>query len=417
MSWFNVGRVRCDFNADGYDDVAVSAVSVTSSRDDVVYFYYGQAGAEFEAMVNGEISSSDDATRGFGSSLSCAGDVDGDGLADILVGAPSSDAHNGEARLYFSDGGEDFSGRFVDRLSGMREDGQFGGSVAAVGDVNGDGFDDVAVGEWAAPYAYLYMGDASGRLSRSVELSLGVSAQDLSAMASSAGDVNGDGFSDVMVSFVSSSSARHQTVRLYSGGPGATLDAEPEMELMPPTEDSSFASAAASAGDMNGDGFGDVIVGSPGIDRAYIYLGSPEGLNPVPDLTLDGQGSTSFGLVVASAGDMNGDGFGDVAVGTADYVGSPGAVYVYAGGAGAALDNRPDVAFHAPALGDGFGSVLGSSGDLNGDGYSDLVVAAPSGDAVYIFLGQSDLRTPDVEGGSVSQPLSDLTFGAAVSRR
>lgn len=415
--WFNVGRVRCDFNADGHDDVAVGATSVTMARDNAVYFYHGAAGAEFDATSNGMITRPHDSVSGFGAALSCAGDVDGDGFADLLVGAPFSASLKGEAWVYFSDGGDVFSGASSGGLRGAHEGMEFGGTLSAAGDVNGDGFDDVIVGEWGGPYAYLYMGASSGRLSPPAVLSLDMNVSSTASTVSSAGDVNGDGFSDVMVSFQSGSSLGRQAVSLYFGGAGPTFDTAPDVEFVAPMEDSSFGSAISAAGDVNGDGFGDVIVGSHGLDRAYIYVGGPDGLDPTPFLTLEGKGRTNFGLAVASAGDMNGDGFADVAVGTSDYNSDPGTVYVYMGSAGTTVDGSADVAFYRPAQGSGFGPVLGSSGDVNGDGFSDLTVAAPQDDAVYLFFGKSASENPDPEDGAVMQPLVDLTFGVTVSRR
>ncbi|WP_437602226.1 VCBS repeat-containing protein [Sorangium sp. So ce590] len=292
---------------------------------------------------------------------------------------------------------------------------EFGSTLSAAGDVNGDGFDDIIIGEWDGPYAYLYMGHSSGRLSPPTALSLDMNVSSMASTVSSAGDVNDDGFSDVMVAFQPVSSLGRQAVGLYFGGSG--FDAVPDVELAAPMEDSNFGFAISSAGDVNGDGFGDVIVGSHGLDRAYIYVGGSDGLDTAPFLTLEGKEGTNFGLAVASAGDMNGDGFGDVAVGTSDYAGDPGTVYVYMGGAGTMLNDRADVAFHRPARGGGFGPVLGSSGDVNGDGFSDLTVAAPQDDAVYMFFGKSESENPDPEDGSVVQPLLDLTFGASVSKR
>lgn len=417
VRWFNVGRVRCDFNADGYDDVAVGAVSVTMSRSNAVYFYYGAAGAEFDATSNGMKTRPDDSVSGFGAALSCAGDVDGDGFADLLVGAPFSASSEGEAWVYFSDGGDAFSGRSSGGLRDAHEGVEFGSTLSAAGDVNGDGFDDVIIGEWDGPYAYLYMGHSSGRLSPPTALSLNMNVSSMASTVSSAGDVNGDGFSDVMVAFQPVSSLGRQVVGLYFGGTGPGFDAVPDVELAAPIEDSNFGFVISSAGDVNGDGFGDVIVGSHGLDRAYIYVGGPDGLDTSPILTLEGKERTNFGLAVASAGDMNGDGFGDVAVGTSDYAGDPGTVYVYMGGAGTMLNRGADVALYRPAQGGGFGPVLGSSGDVNGDGFSDLTVAAPQDDAVYMFFGKSESETPDPEDGTVVQPLLDLTFGASVSRR
>lgn len=415
--WFNVGRVRCDFNADGYDDVAVGAVSVTRNDINAVYFYYGSAGVEFDAASNGTKTRPSDSVAGFGTALSCAGDVDGDGFADLLVGAPFSDHLTGDAWVYFSDGGDIFSGVPWELRHGLEEGVEFGGTLSAAGDVDGDGFDDIIVGELGGPYAYLYRGDSSERIADPISLSLDVNASSVVAAVASAGDVNGDGFFDVMVSFQPRDSLGHQAVGLYFGGTGLGFDAVPDIELAAPMEDSNFGSAIAGAGDVDGDGFGDVIVGSHGLSRSYIYIGGPDGLKPAPYLTLAGKARTNFGLAVASAGDMNGDGFGDVAVGTSDYSNDPGTVYIYMGGSGKMLNGSADVAFHRPANGDGFGPVLGSSGDVNGDGFSDLTIAAPQDDAVFVFFGKSKAENPDPEDGSVIQPLIDLVFGSAVARR
>ncbi|WP_162143986.1 VCBS repeat-containing protein [Sorangium cellulosum] len=415
--WFNVGRVKCDFNADGYDDVAVGAVSVTRNDLNSVYFYYGSAGVEFDAVSDGTRTNPSGSVAGFGRALSCAGDVDGDGFADLVVGAPYGANSTGSAWVYLSDGGDVFSVGTSQGLHGSQEGVEFGGAVSAAGDVNGDGFDDVIVGEMRGPYAYLYRGDSSGRLMGPTALSLDMNVSSTVAAVSSAGDVNGDGFSDVMVSFQPRDSLGLQAVGLYLGGVDLDLDAAPDVELVAPEEDSRFGFAIAAAGDMNGDGFGDVIVGSPVLSRSYIYVGGPDGLDSVPHLILEGQERTNFGLAVASAGDVNGDGFGDVAVGTSDYNNIPGTVYVYMGGAGAALNGSADVAFHRPVKGEGFGPVLGSSGDVNGDGFSDLTVAAPQDDAVYVYFGKAKSENPDPEDGSVIQPLVDLVFGATVARR
>ncbi|WP_437592592.1 FG-GAP-like repeat-containing protein [Sorangium sp. So ce1000] len=416
VRWFNVGRVRCDFNADGYDDVAVGAVSPTMNDINAVYFYYGAAGAAFDTTSDGRRTRPHDSVSGFGAALSCAGDVDGDGFADLLVGAPFSANLKGGAWVYFSDGGDSFSGTSVE-FHGSQEGVEFGGALAGAGDVNGDGFDDVIVGEVGGPYAHLYHGDSAGRLSSATMLSLDMNVSSMVAAVASAGDVNGDGFSDVIVSFQPRDSLGIQAVGLYFGGTGLGPDAVPDVELAAPMEDSNFGSAIAAAGDVNGDGFGDVIIGSNGLSRSYIYLGAPDGLEPVPFLTLEGKERTNFGLAVASAGDMNGDGFGDVAVGTSDYSGDPGTVYIYMGGAGAMLNGAADVAFHRPANGDGFGPILGSSGDVNGDGFSDLTISAPQDGAIFMYFGKSESENPDPEDGSVIQPLIDLTFGAAVARR
>jgi len=162
-----------------------------------------------------------------------------------------------------------------------------------------------------------------------------------------------------------------------------------------------FGRAVASAGDINGDGFGDIIVGAPGANgsagAAYIYLGGPDGLRRTP-LELDGPGvGAEFGRAVAGLGDIDGDGFNDIIVGAWAMNANDGASYVYRGGM-SGLSSVPQT-LNGPASREGeFGRAVASAGDINGDGFSDIIIGAPeeeSGDgAAYLFLGGTPLGTP-----------------------
>ena len=160
----------------------------------------------------------------------------------------------------------------------------------------------------------------------------------------------------------------------------------------------------ASAGDLNGDGYADVIVGAPllrvGIlppeytGRAYVYFGSATGIPSMPSLTLTGPeaGGTKFGNTVASAGDLNGDGYGDLVIagdpnipgGAETYRGSA-AFYVYHG---AASGLAPSPTLELSDQSQVFTSVAGGC-DLNGDGYADLAVDTTGGTSAAIYLGSA----------------------------
>jgi hypothetical protein len=154
--------------------------------------------------------------------------------------------------------------------------------------------------------------------------------------------------------------------------------------------DANFGISAASAGDVNGDGYSDVIIGAYFYDdgaiadegRAFVYHGGAAGLNSTPNSTPDdaNQAAARFGISVACAGDVNGDGYSDVIIGAFSYNEGAntdeGRAFVYHGGAAglsATPNAAPDDADQAGAL---FGYFVASAGDVNGDGYSDVIIGA-----------------------------------------
>jgi hypothetical protein len=402
--WVNVGRTKCDYNADGYDDVAITAYG-RSPTSSAIYFYYGIPGTHFDLNDDGIVFSPSGARDGFGISLSCAGDVDGDGYADVLVGAPYRD----NAFIYRGSSGDRFGSDYI-RLDGNSVEGYLGPYVASAGDVNGDGFADVIVGtaERSRLIASLYLGGAS-ELDAPIEIELGEPVENREnaiSRASSAGDTNGDGFSDVIVVF---HTIDRDVVRVYHGNPGRGFDATPKTELVDPAGKSSFVYSFGTAGDVNGDGFDDVIIGVMQDSRAYVYLGGPQGLETTPSVTL--AGSDSFGWTVATVGDVNNDGFDDFAV--ADR--SP-KVLLYLGDEQLRL-SEPNVAIYREAIEDRTGQRLGSPGDVNGDGYSDFAIAMTEEDAVYFYYGRSMVASPWTEDVLITQPPGDREFGFAVAHR
>ena len=394
-----------------------------------------------------------DAHVGF--SVSNAGDVNGDGVSDILVGAPGS-GPTGAGASYLVFGGSDpyylgsLTGTNGFKITGSSSGSSLGFSVSGAGDVNGDGFADLLVGAPGAGSgaSYLIFGKASGfsgtfdvgTLDGSNGFKLeGAAGGDQSGFAvSAAGDVNGDGFADVMVGAPFSDSNGTDSGAAYvvfgrANGFAATialdsLDGMTGFRLQGEAAGDHFGTALGKAGDMNGDGLGDLVIGAPdGAARhgaTYVVFGRGGAANPVLNVsTLDGTnglkitGEASgdrFGAAVSGAGDLNGDGFADVLVGAplADAnAANSGAAYVLFGKAGAfdasvsasTLAGGRGFRVAGAAAGDHFGAGVSGGGDLNADALADVAISAPLADAtsvgtdigaVYILFGNEVTGNP-----------------------
>ncbi|MBL0055239.1 MAG: FG-GAP repeat protein [Chitinophagaceae bacterium] len=210
----------------------------------------------------------------------------------------------------------------------------------------------------------------------------------------SAGDVNGDGYSDVIAGarlFDDGANAGEGRAFVYHGSP-AGLSVSPTNNLDDGNQaGANFGYSVALAGDVNADGYSDVIIGAHQFDdgantvegRAFVYHGSATGLSATPNSTLDDadQAGAQFGFSVSSAGDVNGDGYSDVAIGAPYYDdganADEGRAFVYHGsaaGLSASPNNIPDDANQAGAR---FGYSVAFAGDVNSNGFSDLIIGAP----------------------------------------
>jgi len=387
-----------DVNRDGFSDVIVGACNfdVGAGDEGRVFVYHGSP----TGLGTTPAWTADGAQQGesFGSAVATAGDVDGDGFSDVIVGAPGYDnAEVGEGRALVYHGSENgLSGSPDWSAEGNQTGASFGGAVATAGDVNGNGIDDVIVGapgysnsQAGEGKAFVYYGLAAG-LPASPDWSWesNHTGGSFGCAVGTAGDVNGDGIADVIVGASGFFDSKGRAFAFHGSSPGG-LAASPAWTRDGDQAGWAFGTALATAGDVNGDGVDDVIVGAPRADnekgRALVYYGSiPSGLGSV-DWTCPGnQNGAEFGGAVGAAGDVNGDGLADVIVGARYYdhgETDEGLVFVYEASE-TGLPASPTWTAECNQAFAGFGASVGTAGDVNRDGLSDVIIGALAHDNV-----------------------------------
>ena len=355
-----------------------------------------------------------------------AGDVNGDGYDDILIGAYCNDDggdSTGQTYLIF---GKPFGWSMDTDLSASdasflgEDEGDYSGkSIAGAGDVNGDGFDDILIGAYNnddggddAGQTYLIFGKASGwmldsDLSASDASFFGEYGGDSSGCSvAGAGDVNGDGYDDILIGAYENDEDGFwpgQTYLIFGKASGWKMDTNLSFS------DASFwgekggpGFSVAGAGDVNGDGYDDILIGAPGLigwsgkrqlGQTFLIFGKASGWKmdtdlSVSDASFHGVDKTFWsGWSVAGAGDVDGDGYDDILIGVpggrVDGNWSGISYLILGKASGWAMYtslSASNASFRAEDFYDCPGYSVAGAGDVDGDGYDDILIGAPEGD-------------------------------------
>ncbi len=405
-----------DLDGDGCDEIAIGAVYDDEAGEDggSVYLYFGSPSG-LDSTTEELLTASDGAANWyFGQHLSGAGDFDGDGLHDMVVTAPGAD---GVGAVYVYPGaatGLDRSGEL--KLTGWdsASGDEFGTSVSADGDLNGDGYDDLVVGDMGhahdgyatrAGALYVYFGSSAG-LDISTELEIYAEESRHSSLGSSVamGDLNGDGYDDLVAGAVDAGDWSGVVVVYYGSSTGPDIATELTVE---PTDSHSQQQFGASVAvvDLNGDAYGDLIVGADYDEEfegnggaVYVYGGSAQGVRTPTEtkITASDLGWLAyFGSPISGGYDLDHDGFEDMVVGAYgdDENGSEsGAVYVISGSPdGASGASEWKLTPSDGTNGEQFGLAISAHGDVDGNGVQDVVVGARRDDDLGRFAGSAYL--------------------------
>jgi len=382
-----------DVNNDEYDDILIGAPTQIQGADTGhAYIYYGGSSMDNNADVI--FSGSVDPVLGaspYGASLAGVGDMNNDGFDDIVISAGGS-----VVEIYL--GSSEMNNQSDVEFSGLEGSGTWP-VVSAAGDVNNDGYADVLIGSKIVGQAYIYYGGETIDDISDVTIQGFADGDYFGRSVSGAGDVNGDGFDDVVVGCDYGFTGQ---VRVYFGA--SEMDSLQDVVMYGPVLGDRFGYTVSGGGDLDNDGYDDIIVGGIGNyttiggeddqGNVWLFYGGDPADNEAEAVFTGVSSFPYFGHKASYAGDVNNDGYPDVVVGEPSYYVNPyyvGRAYLYFGSA--SPDNTPGLTFMSETLSwhHNLGGFVGTAGDVNNDGFSDIIIAETNSNdnnrKVYLHLG------------------------------
>ncbi len=438
-----------DVNHDGIADIIIGAQNANSGNAGKTYVVFGKASAWTSSISLGTLNG----TNGFeldgvsgdrsGSSANAAGDVNNDGIADIIIGAYNANSQAGKTYVVFGKASawtspislSTLNGANGFELDGVSAVDQSGLSVSAAGDINNDGIADIIIG---APFAnssagkiYVVFGKASAwsspiSLNTTLNVANGFELDGVAGYSgwpvSAAGDVNNDGIADIIIGAPYANSQAGKTYVVFGKASGwtsptslSTLNGANGFELDGVSANDNSGSSVNVAGDVNNDGIADIIIGAynanSGAGKTYVVFGKASGwmspislstLNGANGFELDGVSANDYsGSSVSAAGDVNNDGIADIIIGAFRANSFSGKTYVVFGKASGwsspislgTLNGANGFELDGVSADDRSGYSVSTAGDVNNDGIADIIIGAvfanTAAGKAYVVFGDS----------------------------
>jgi hypothetical protein len=337
--WFGNGIVCGDIDNDGYEDIIIGAGSYSENQGRA-YLYWGSDRHSMDANPDKIFDGEAEKGAQFGAGFPAVYDIDNDGYDDIILGAIGGSARAGQAYLYYGNTKE-LMDTSPDLIFAEDPHERFGCTISC-GDVNNDGYGDIVVGANVRQgRAYLYYGASQSNMDAKADVIFEVESEGYDNFGSGivCVDQNRDGYDDVVIG-ARGYNNRQGRAYIFRGNSKRSLYADPDMTFDGEVEGSYYGNPAV-CGDIDGDNVNDLVIGAGGfgqrLGRVYLYWGKDlADPNPKPGRIFPGENpNDGFGKGLA-CGDVNNDGFDDLVIGAPGYKDKAGAkqgrAYLYYGG-------------------------------------------------------------------------------------